>query len=96
VDAKKKAIGAAGVAAAAVAGIAVKRKLGGATVYTVRPTDDGWAVAADGSKRASSTHKTKREAVDAGRSLAKSKAPSQLIIHRVDGSVQDSHTYEKE
>lgn len=90
----KKIIGAtAGVAAAAAAGLAVKKRMGAPTVYHVQPTDEGWAVQAEGAKRASSTHKTKKEAVTEGRSLATNQAPSHLVIHRVDGSIQDRHAY---
>jgi hypothetical protein len=96
VDRKKKVIGAAaGVAAAATAAGIAAAKLKGAkpTVFHVRPREDGWAVEADGAKQASSTHRTKRQAVKAGRALAADKSPSQLIIHRGDDSVQKEHSY---
>lgn len=97
---KKKIIGATAGVAAAVAGIAaVKGKRSGSSsnqVYHVAPTDDGWEVKLENAVRATSKHGTKRDAVNAARALATSKAPSQLVIHRVDGSIQDTHTYELE
>lgn len=93
---KKKVIGAAaGVAAAATAAglAAAKIKAGKLTVYHVRPGEEGWAVEAEGAKQASSTHRTKRQAIKAGRTLAAESSPSQLVIHRSDDSVQKEHSY---
>jgi uncharacterized protein YdaT len=96
---KKKVLGAAaGAAAAATAvGIAAARLKGREPkVYHVRPRDDRWVVEAEGAKQASSTHDTKRQAVKAGRELAGGKAPSRLVIHRSDDTVQKEHSYEPE
>lgn len=94
----KKVIGAAaGAAAAATAvGIAAARmKNRKPAVFHVRPDDDeGWVVASDGAKSPLSRHDTKRLAVKAARDLAGSKAPSRLVIHRRDGSVQKEHGYD--
>lgn len=92
---------AAGVAAATAAGVVAVRKMKGdkeqpLKVFHVLPANDGWSVKAEGAQRAASTHSTKKEALDAARELVKSKEPSQLIIHRLDGSVQDAHTYQVE
>ena len=97
-DKKKKVMGAAGAAAAATAvGIAAaKMKNRKATVYHVKPGDEDWVLEQEGGKRAVSRHETKREAVKAGRELADSKAPSRLVIHRRDGSVQKEHAYERD
>ena len=90
---------AAGVAAATAAGVVAVRKLMGngaarpLEVFHVLPTDDGWSVKAEAAERASSTHTTKKEALEAARGLVKSHEPSQLIIHRLDGTVQDAHVY---
>lgn len=65
-------------------------------IYHVMKSGDQWSVQADGAARASSLHPNKKEALAAARVLAASKAPSQLVIHRVDGSVQDTRTYEPE
>jgi hypothetical protein len=92
---KQKIIGAAaGVAAAATAiGVAAAKRRGKTTTYHVKPADDGWTLEAEGAKKPESTHTTKRGAVRAGRKLAGDKAPSHLVIHRVDGSVQRQHGY---
>lgn len=67
-----------------------------ATIYHVTRSGEQWAVELEGSSRASSLHSTKREAVSTARALASERRPSQLVIHRLDGSVQDSHTYDPE
>jgi len=51
-----------------------------------------WKVTRGGSKKASSTHKLKTRAVRAGRKLAK-KANGQLMIHKLDGTIQSERTY---
>lgn len=93
----KKILTAAGIAAATTGlAVVVKKKAGGkaAAVYRVAPTDDGWEVRGEGAERAASRHGTKKEAVAAGRDLARSKAPSRLVIHGTDGKVQRSHDYD--
>jgi len=88
---------AAGVAAATAAGIAVaKGRSKGRTVYHVQPEGDDWVVKGEGAKRASSRHDTKNDAVSAGRETAKKRLPSQLVVHKADGSVDTSYSYEKE
>lgn len=90
--------GAAGLAAAATAAGAVlyKRKSGSGhrTVYHVKPNGEGWAVEGDGAERAASTHETKKEALSAARELAHKKVPSQLVVHKADGSVQEKFSYD--
>lgn len=92
---KQKILGAAaGVAAAATAvGVAAILHRRRPTTYHVRPGEDGWTLEAEGSKRAESTHRTKRAAVKAGRKLATENAPAHLVIHRSDDSVQQQHGY---
>lgn len=63
------------------------------TVYLVVPHADGWAVEKEGASRATSVHATKAEAVSAGRDLARAAAPGRLVLHRQDGSVQDTYHY---
>ena len=87
----------AGVAAAATAaGIMVSRRGGGGTptTYHVRPAQDGLTVSPEGASAPASTHSTKRAAVTEARRLAGEHAPSQLVIHRTDGTVQARHSYE--
>lgn len=93
----KAMIGAAGVAtAAAVAGVLVARRSGGAppTSYLVRAGEAGWTVGTNGAESPSATYGTKREAVAAGRKLAAEHAPSHLIIERIDGTIQARHAYD--
>ena len=63
------------------------------TVYHVVPHDEGWAVEKEGASRASSVHGNKKEAVGAGRDLAKGSEPSRLVVHRQDGTIQDNFSY---
>lgn len=62
--------------------------------YNVVPHDDGWAVQKEGVDRAASVHGTKTEAVEAGRSLAKEHAPARLVVHKQDGTIQDTFSYD--
>jgi Uncharacterized protein conserved in bacteria (DUF2188)/Phasin protein len=59
----------------------------------VIPREDGWAVQVAGASRATSVHATKEEAVERARALAADRAPSQLVVHKKDGTVQDTITY---
>lgn len=65
-------------------------------VYHVTPSEDGWAVIREGAERATSVHATKKEAVSAGRETAKGHAPSELIVHKQDRSVQETFSYDEE
>lgn len=71
-------------------------KADAATVYHVVPHEEGWAVEKEGGSRATSVHGTKAEAVSAGRDLAKSAAPGRLVLHRQDGTIQDTYSYDDE
>jgi hypothetical protein len=75
-------------------GWALRRK-GELKTYAVLPrANGGWTVQADGAGRASSVHRTKPEAVAAGKELAKHQAPSQLLVYKKDGlEVQEEQTY---
>ncbi len=64
--------------------------------YNVVPREEGWAVIKEGAKRATSVHETKKEALESGRELAKSQAPSTLTVHKQDGEVQETLTYDGE
>lgn len=92
----KKIMGAAGAAAAATAvGIAAATLRGRkTTVLHVQPAAEGWTLGAEGDD-GGARYDTKRAAVQAGRELADSKAPSRLVIHRRDNSIQKEHSYEK-
>lgn len=58
----------------------------------VVPHKDGWAVRGAGSQRASSVHSTQREAIAAGRNIARSQG-TELFIHDRHGRIRerDSH-----
>jgi hypothetical protein len=62
------------------------------TKIEVAPSGSGWIVTREGFGR-DSTHVTKDAATQRAVQLARSKQPSQLIIRRVDGSVQDTRHY---
>lgn len=63
------------------------------TSYHVVPHDDGWAVKKEGAKRATSVHGKKDEAVKKARALAKNQKPSQILVHKKDGTIQDEFSY---
>ncbi|MEW6338260.1 MAG: DUF2188 domain-containing protein [Acidobacteriota bacterium] len=58
----------------------------------VVPHGDRWAVKREGSQRSSKVTDTKREAEGRGRDLAR-KNKVELVIHRRDGTIQDSDSY---
>jgi uncharacterized protein YjbJ (UPF0337 family) len=76
-------------------GRATRRK-GDLKTYVVSPHErGGWKVQAEGASRATSVHRTKAEAQAAGKELARSHAPSQLLVYKQDGlEVQEEQTYE--
>lgn len=53
----------------------------------------GWQVKAEDAKRPSSTHETKAEAIARAKDLARARPLSQVIIHKLDGTIQTEHTY---
>ena len=66
---------------------------GGEPTLEVVPREDGWAVQVAGASRATSVHATKEEAVERARALAADRAPSRLVVHKKDGTVQDEISY---
>lgn len=92
----------AGVAAAGVAGLAgiaaavayLKRDSQGRATLHVTADDSEWLITADGKDEPLERFSTKEEAVDAAREAAQKAAPSELVIHRLDGSVMRSHSYQ--
>lgn len=63
-------------------------------VYHVTTHEEGWKVQAEGAQRASRVTDTKAEAVEAARELAKNQEPSQVVIHRQDGTIQTHYSYD--
>lgn len=64
-------------------------------VFHVVPDSDGWIVKVEGEEVATSRHDTKKEAVSTGREAAKKRAPSKLVVHKQDRSVQESFSYDE-
>lgn len=58
----------------------------------VVPTKSGWANKAAGSSRATSLHRTQKEAIDAARDSLKKTGGGELTIHRPNGQIRDSDT----
>jgi uncharacterized protein YjbJ (UPF0337 family) len=101
-EALNKAVGRLGEATGRVAGDRsleaegrARRRKGELKTYLVTPhADGGWKVQAEGASRASSVHRSKAEAVAAAKELARSQAPSQLLVYKKDGlNVQEEKTY---
>ena len=65
-------------------------------VLHVIPSENGWTVTIEGEDDVVDLYDTKKEAVSAGRETAKTHAPSQLIVHKQDRSVQESFSYDAE
>ncbi|MGD2113902.1 MAG: DUF2188 domain-containing protein [Acidobacteriota bacterium] len=63
-------------------------------VYHVRKVERGWAVELEGEPAPESIHGNKKGALEAARALAHEHLPSRLVIHRMDGSVQDEASFE--
>jgi hypothetical protein len=62
--------------------------------YHVTPTQDGtWQGKAEGNERASVVGDTKAEVVDRTIEIAKNQKKSQVIIHKLDGQIQEERTY---
>lgn len=58
----------------------------------VVPHRGGWAVKGVGNQRASSVHRTQRQAIDVAREIARNKQ-SELVIHRKDGRIRDKDSH---
>ena len=62
------------------------------TTFEVSPGERGWTVTRRGFGL-DSTHTTKDSAVRKAVKLAKARKPSELVIRRLDGSVQETRYY---
>ena len=58
----------------------------------VVPHDDGWAVRAPGSERASSVHHTQREAERRAKEIVGNQGGGEVRIHGRGGQIRDSDT----
>jgi poly(hydroxyalkanoate) granule-associated protein len=63
-------------------------------VYHVATHEDGWKVEREGTTKPLTTHGTKDEALDAARTAAQTTTPSQVVVHRMDGTIQTHYTYD--
>lgn len=89
--------GAAGVAAAVRHirnGAPTEEGSSRATRLHVRHNGKGWDLVAEGEREPVDTFDTKKQAVNAARRVATKSAPSELVIHRADGSEEESHRYQ--
>lgn len=93
-----KLVGAAVAGVAGVVGIAaavqhLRKGSNGKVTLHVRTEGDHWVLVADGADEPVETFRTKEEAVEAARNAAAQAAPSELVIHRLDGTVMKTHSY---
>lgn len=63
----------------------------GKNQYVV-PHENGWAVKGAGNSKSTAVTKTKKEAMNIGRGIAKNQK-SELVIHKKDGKIQDKDSY---
>lgn len=61
--------------------------------HVMRSGKDGWKGALEHSTRASVTGSNKQEVVDRTIAMAKHHAMSSVIIHKIDGSIQEERTF---
>jgi hypothetical protein len=71
----------------------LKRSEGATMTYHLVPKDDQWAVRREGSDHDISVHPNKKSALTAARGVALAHEPSRLVVHRADGTIQDSYSY---
>ena len=58
----------------------------------VVPDGDGWSVKGAGNSKATSTHITQQDAINAAREIAKNQR-SELFIHNRQGQIRERNTY---
>lgn len=58
----------------------------------VVPRPDGWAVIKSNGQRASSTHGTQKQAIEAARTLAQNQG-AELVIHGRNGQIREKNSY---
>jgi len=62
-------------------------------VFHVAPHDEGWKLLLEGTDKPVSVHSTKDEAMTAAREAAKKAEPSQVVVHKMDGTIQSQFGY---
>lgn len=60
-------------------------------IYRVLPSGSRWELKHDGTVLMS--HNNKEPVVDQGQATAKENQPSQLMVHRADGTIEYEYTY---
>lgn len=60
-------------------------------VFRVVPNGTNWQVKYNGDVL--SNHSLKANAIEAGRKVAIANQPSQLVIHKADGTIETEYTY---
>lgn len=60
-------------------------------VYRVVPDGEDWKVTHAG--QTLSTHTNKDDAIETARTVAKANQPSQVVVHKQDGTIQTEYTY---
>lgn len=63
------------------------------TVYRVLPSGDDWIVKRDGAEQAARRFDRKQDAIVYARRVAKNNRPSQVVVHRQDGTIETEWTY---
>lgn len=58
----------------------------------VTPKDGMWQVKGAGNSKATSTHQTQQQAIDAAKGIAKNQK-SELFIHNREGQIRDRNSY---
>lgn len=64
------------------------------TVYRVLPAGSAWQVRRGKSKKSSSRHSTKVEAISRASDLAKNQPRAQVIVHNADGKIVSDRLYD--
>lgn len=65
----------------------------GKVIFRVASHEDGWKVEREGETTPLSVHSTKEEAVTAAREIARKAEPSEVVVHKLDGTVQSRFGY---
>jgi hypothetical protein len=65
------------------------------TTYHVTKTDEGWQGKKENGERASVKGETKEEVMKKTIEIAKNQGDSSVVIHKLDGKIQEERTYPK-
>lgn len=76
-----------------LAGPAPAVETAGKVVFRVASHEDGWKVEREGDTTPVSVHGTKEQAITAAREIARKAGPSEVIVHKLDGTVQSRFGY---